>query len=687
MPMDWGPMLMAKSFVEWLADHAETFPLIAEDVAVDMNRCCMPSETESYVDIKAHIDEHHRGGDSDGVLREAVMEYWRDIRHIPTFREWLIMQNGRSLDPIKADPVEDIALWAVAADGCMPDDAQTADEIRTHIKEKHDGLDYIDFNGADGEKITSAECLRLAEAEYRAAYPREYQRATPVISGGLQIIASRIAEHGDVLKFLIKQAQKNHIGDTDVLKHLLASISCTNSLTSAGIQPELNGEKGHGKTDAVKAVFHLVPDRWKLAASISAKALYYHQGLLPGSIIFSDDVQWSEDLISTVKRSMGSFQEPQTHFTLDKNRNPLPHTMPERLVWWLSSVESVADDQLKDRQYSLDIDDGKDHAKKVSDYLKNSRSQKKVRFSADQGIEIAREIVSLIKEHAPFKVVIDCAEVADWKVKEDHRTQNKFWDLVEAFAILRYKQRYIDADGWLHASIEDFNEAKTIFMKRKANHRTHLTNAQTKIVRSVIALQNEPNGATQASIAEYLRTSQQAVSKGLKAIIANTRFLIHSPGEHGEEFYKCTVSGLEVVYGEGDIVTLPDGYNLLQPSYNMVTTVLTTNKTTNSNNKQLTIQPNIEKHSNEVSEEVVEVSAKKVCTKDCYAQKNGCKVVKAVKDIEKAGCEEVVEPGGTTICAKCGEDLTGHAMVEKGGRVYCARPGCGYPTREKAKAN
>jgi len=687
MPMDWGPMLMAKSFVEWLADHAETFPLIAEDVAVDMNRCCMPSETESYVDIKAHIDEHHRGGDSDGVLREAVMEYWRDIRHIPTFREWLIMQNGRSLDPIKADPVEDIALWAVAADGCMPDDAQTADEIRTHIKEKHDGLDYIDFNGADGEKITSVECLRLAEAEYRATYPLEYQRATPMISGGLQIIASRIAEHGDVLKFLVKQAQKNHIGDTDVLKHLLASIACTNSLTSAGIQPELNGEKGHGKTDAVKAVFHLIPGRWKLPASISSKALYYHKGLLPGSIIFSDDVQWSEDLISTVKRSMGSFQEPQTHFTLDKNRKPLPHTMPERLVWWLSSVESVADDQLKDRQYSLDIDDGKDHAKKVSDYLKNSRSQKKVRFSADRGIEIAREIVSLIKEHEPFRVVIDYAEVADWKVKEDHRTQNKFWDLVEAFAILRYKQRYIGEDGWLHASVEDFNEAKTIFMKRKANHRTHLTNAQTKIVRSVIALQNEPDGATQARIAEYLGTSQQAVSKGLKAITANTRFLIHSPGMHGEEFYKCTVSGLEVVYGEGDIVTLPDGYNLLQPSYNMVTTVLTTNKTTNNNNKQLTIQPNIEKHSNGVSEEVVEVSVRKVCTKDCYAQKNGCKVVKAVTDIEKAGCEEVVEPDCTTICAKCGEDLTGHAVVEKGGRVYCARPGCGYPTREETKAN
>ncbi len=461
-------------------------------------------------------------------------------------------------------------------------------------------------------------------------------------------LAARIMERGNALKFLVRQAQRNHIGDTDVIKHLLASIASTNSYTSSGIQPELNGEKGHGKTDAVKAVFHLIPGKWKLAASISAKALYYHKDLPAGTIIFSDDVQWSEDLISTVKRSMGSFQEPQTHFTLDKNRNPIPQVMPARLVWWLSSVESVADDQLKDRQYSLDIDEGKDHAKEVSDYLRRCRSKKTVRFSIDRGIEISREIISQIKEHEPFKVVIDCAEFADWRVKEDHRTQNKFWDLVEAFAILRHKQRHIDEDGWLHAIVEDFNEAKTIFMRRKANHRTHLTNAQTKIVKSVIALQNEPDGATQARLAEDLGISQQAVSKGLKAIEANTRFVIHSPGKHGEVFYRCTVIGLEVVYGEGPIVTLPEDYkdphNHSQPPYNLDTTNLTTNKITNNNNKQLTIQPNTKECNNGC----------KVDPQDCCTSKNGCKVVKSPPDSDNGDCEDVVDgcKGSTDINIK-----------------------------------
>ena len=459
--------------------------------------------------------------------------------------------------------------------------------------------------------------------------------------------AETIMKRGDVLKFLVLQAQKNHVGDADVIKHLLASIASSCSLTSMGISPELNGEKGNGKTDACRAVFHLIPVRWKLAATVSAKALFYYKDLPAGAIIFSDDVQWSEDLISTVKRSMGSFQEPQVHFTLDAQRNPLAHTMPPRLVWWLSSVESVCDDQLKDRQFSLDINEGRDHSKEVSTYLRVSRSKKRIRFSVDRGIETARAIIEKIKSREPFRVVIDLAEYVDWRAEGDHRTQNKFWDLVESLAILRFEQRYIDSDGWLHASVEDFNEAKTLFMKRKANHRTHLTNAQTKIVKSVIALQKEPDGATQASIAEDLGVSQQAVSKGLKAIVANTRFLIHSPGVHGEEFYKCTVSGLECVYGEGDICTLSkdykDPYNPLQPSYNHDTTILTTIKTTNNNYNQSSIQPNIEEHSNGGSEEG------KVESNPCRSQKNGCKVVKAPLESDSPGCKEVVSMVVSTV--------------------------------------
>lgn len=40
----------------------------------------------------------------------------------------------------------------------------------------------------------------------------------------------------------------------------------------------------------------------------------------------------------------------------------------------------------------------------------------------------------------------------------------------------------------------------------------------------------------------------------------------------------------------------------------------------------------------------------------------------------------------TAVCVVCGEDLAGHGVVEKGGKSYCARPGCGYPARDEAMA-
>ena len=575
--------------------------------------------------------------------------------------------------------------------------------------------------------------LKIAKAEYGMAGsgngPKEIKVGEPeTLDDGCTKIkrtADNIMVRGKPIKFLVQQAQRNHVGDKDIMKHLFASIACTNSETSAGIQPELNGPKGHGKTDAVKAVFHCIPKKWKLSASISAKALYYHK-LLMGTIIFSDDVQWNEDLEATVKRSMGSFQEPQTHFTLDAHRKPLPQVMPARLVWWLSSVETVSNDQLKDRQYSLDIDGTPDHSEKVSNYLRLSRSQKKIRFSVDWRIEVARAIVGRIKEHEPFKVVIPCAEFADWKIKEDHRTQNKFWDLVESFAILRYEQRYIDDDGWLHATVEDFKEASSIFMKRKGNHRTKLSDAQTRLVsrhdhnvvkhihhqwsigydyydsirhyradgtlvRSVIKLGIR---ATRSNIAKDVGISYQGVKKGLETIEANTPYIVHAPGINGELFYECSVGELEVAFEEGDIVTLPQDYqeplNLIEPLLNLYSTSHCTSKTTINNNKYTYIKPNMVK----CNKEKVECGMSEVEQNLCHSQKMGVRGSMEPIDIDSEVQSEVQprfngsdDNGLKVQCAVCGEDLTGHGSIMKGGKVYCTKVGCGYPSREEAKAN
>lgn len=563
----------------------------------------------------------------EGLKKDAIS---KRLNKISKAKEFLLEAAMRAKPGFR----NDTGFWLACQ---LRDLGLEAGEASEYMRDYAKGLE-----DSEAEPYTQDEAMESLKQAYSrdAREPPKSQTnqeslKAPQLSDKVIRVGDNILKRGRVLKFLTRQAQRNHIGDTDVIKHFLASIASTNSATSSGIQPELNGPKGRGKTDACRSVFHLISLKWKLAASISAKSLYYYKDLPTGAILFSDDVEWSLDLIATVKRSMGTFQEPQTHFTLDRNRNPVPMTMPARLAWWLSSVESVADDQLKDRQYSLDIDESSDHTEKVSEYLRCSRAQKTVRFSVDWRIEVARYIIDQIKSHEPFKVIIPCAKATDWKIKDDHRMQNKFWDLVEAFAILRYKQRYIDSDGWLHATVEDFNEAKTIFMKRKANHRTKLTDAQTKVVKSILALQKE--GATQARISEDLGISPQAVSKSLKAIMANTRFIVSSPGLYGETFYRATVSSLEVAYEEGDIVTLPPDYeDPLNYPINHQSTILSTIETNNSKPKQLSYQPNKERYNNvEVAD-----SGESDDHEDCYAQKIGLKGLKEAADSERVGLKD-----------------------------------------------
>jgi len=448
-------------------------------------------------------------------------------------------------------------------------------------------------------------------------------------------VGDNIMQRCDVVKFLTHQAQRNHIGDKEVIEHLLASIASTNSLTSAGIQPAISGERGIGKTDAAMATFHIVPPEWKVDTSISSKTPYYIEWK-DGLIVFSDDVEWSPELIHTLKRAMGRFQTKQTHTSLDKDLNPVAHEMACRVAWWLSSVDSVANEQLIDRQYSLDVDDSPKHAEEVSKFIKGRRAKKTVAYAVDWKIEVARYIIGKIKDHAPFRVIIPCADKAEWFLVKDHRTQKKFWDLVEAFAILRYEQRYIDAEGWLYATKQDFLDAKELFMKRKVSHKTKLTNAQKRVVSAISSL----GDATQANIAQKTGMSQQAVSSHLKAIMENTPFVTSERGDHGEMLYRANVTPFDIA--DESIIKLPDDYEdpaynpvegaqdsenkSLQPSYNLVTTNLTTPTITNCGNNTNTLQPTKSTRASiEVSECVI--GCEKKIKLLAVPPKEGCKVV------------------------------------------------------------
>jgi len=103
----------------------------------------------------------------------------------------------------------------------------------------------------------TAGTIKKLTADFKAKAESEPQKAPedPTIKEKALAIATR----GDPLKYLIWQAQRNHLGDIDYQKVLLLSIASAASETSHGIQPGGNGEKGSGKSDACDATYHLIP--------------------------------------------------------------------------------------------------------------------------------------------------------------------------------------------------------------------------------------------------------------------------------------------------------------------------------------------------------------------------------------------------------------------------------------------
>lgn len=338
--------------------------------------------------------------------------------------------------------------------------------------------------------------------------------------------AIAIATEGDPFKFLIWRAQMDHLGDINYQKVLIASIASANSTKSNGIQPGGSGEKGSGKSDACNAVYHLIPAKHKIDGSLSPMSLFYLRQagkLEPGTILFSDDVEYMP-ILPVYKRSTGSFQKATRHITVSsgQNREVLELTIPPRIVWWLTSVESVASEQAFDRQFPISTDSSFAHKDQVADEIARRRARTRARFEEDEGAKIARAIIEDIYDNGPFRVVIPQAEKAKWVRRADFRGQEQFWDMVDALVILRWRQHKRDPDGWLIAEDRDLIEAKEIMEAHREVHTVDLTEAEMKIVETLAA----KGVMTQADLTKELKIAQSTVSLRLKSILAKSAAIV-----------------------------------------------------------------------------------------------------------------------------------------------------------------
>lgn len=332
-----------------------------------------------------------------------------------------------------------------------------------------------------------------------------------------------ILKRGKVLKFVIKQYHKNHVGDDVAGKVLTLSYVSGSSLTSSGLQPGITGDAQTGKSDAMDASLHTLPSPWVMRTGLSDKAAAYIE-FVPGQVVHSDDLKWTDGLIYMLKISMSSFQKGAEYTTVMKVGGKLkavPLTIPPRMLWWITGADAAPDNQIESRQYPVDVDQSKKHAVAVSSAIASRRACRKPKFYVDKGILTCRYILGQIRESGPFSVEIPFSEWIDYKVPEDYRGQQQFFDLIDALAILNFKQRK-EIDGWIQADLQDYREAKEIFTSKNESHNTGLNAAELQLVMTMATRTDE---WTQADLVKAVGKSQSVISKRLQSIMGKTAYV------------------------------------------------------------------------------------------------------------------------------------------------------------------
>jgi hypothetical protein len=385
-----------------------------------------------------------------------------------------------------------------------------------------------------------------------------------------------IMKHGDPVRFILDALANYHAGDRRSAELLLCSVAIGSILNANGTQPKLSGGSGKGKTHLCKALRHLMPSEWVLFTSLSPKAIYYDPDIRQGMVIFSDDVRIGEDLEDTLKRAMSNFQEPSPYRVVSKDRSLETRYLPERLIWWLTSVEDDQEEQLVNRFFSVGIDESPAQDLAALRLTFAPLAEGRQEFPTTPSVLVCREIVREIKNkiwmvRAPFLMGSDGDLNIRWQNAEDRRNPGRFVDLLAAYAVLRSGQRETEeSEGYtiVTATKDDFEAAKSLYESRAENLSTKLTDRELHFIRWL--REKAKNDPYAFKINDIAKSYHGADGKGLSPKTLE-RMLLGRPDRNSYGLIDKIRSGGLIVEMRSDTESVGDGSSKRQNRYKLFT--------------------------------------------------------------------------------------------------------------------
>ncbi len=355
--------------------------------------------------------------------------------------------------------------------------------------------------------------------------------------------AKEVVETGQTFEYIFGVWQKRHDGDAALGKALLLSYGSQSVSNSKGIHVLASGEGGFGKSDGVKQMGKLIyPDFWK-NGGVTPQSLYYSGPDMPDGIVIGlEDVVWSSELGVTVKRITNDFQEGASRTTTIDMRGAEVRTA-KRIVFWASCADNQADEQLRDRFLMYNVKSDSERRKVIIAHMQSQDSGEKLPEEYHFETKVCQYLTNDLKQKL-FDVNIPFAKRI--KFEGDPRAYGMFSDMIRSSAVFRYRKRELDESGRLIATVEDFENAKKLYIEIGGHDRDKFSERELDVLKAIIVKGGE---ATQSDIQELTELSPGRVSD-----------ILNGRGKEGHGLlYKC--KDITVTDGRPKIYKIKEGFN------------------------------------------------------------------------------------------------------------------------------
>jgi hypothetical protein len=338
------------------------------------------------------------------------------------------------------------------------------------------------------------------------------------VTSSIEEEAVNLLRSGNPIDYIMKEYGRIHVGDKELGEFLLATVGCQLCVNTDGLQPDLSGESGKGKSDACKAMGSLLPKEYFIKGSRSAMALFHMEGLKTGSVIFTDDVEsFSPKEESILKVVTSQYQESYDHTYTDMKKagekKSRTISLPPRLTFWITSLSSSFDAQVMNRCIKLHVDESKEQDDAVFARQRDAAKTGSYRLTQTHEMLVCQAIIKHLKELEPVRVGIPFVDNIQWSHRANRRNFPMFCNVIMAFAAINQHQRAKTDEGSVIADLEDFDRAVSLWSTIEKEQSTGLTVNEQKVLSIIAASGNQ--GISQLQLAVQSKMNKGSVSRAL----------------------------------------------------------------------------------------------------------------------------------------------------------------------------